>query len=1131
MGIDWPRFGGPPVRPFAEDGRAGGEPYARPYRYVDMARLAGTVETDGDTLKRARAMAERGAKAWQVRRLPGPSGETLWQALAVIGQGASGSVYVSVLFDRMRIVQLACQNPLCAGRNRVRGRKGDRVCVHALAALLLLADWLEKEGRDADATDEGGRALLSAFGGAGRPGGQGAPSGGVLRLEPQLVFSWRDGGAELGLGLRAGCGRLCKVQDLRAFVRAEETAGSCALSRSETADFGADRIAEEDGALDSILRGAVGERENLLRELGRETGRTYSAKLSHAPLSGSRLDAFFDAYEGKRVPCRGMDAGEVLLTGGGFRPALRLSPLRSGAGELDGVLLEGELPPLFSGARAQYLADRENGRFLRLPEAQSAFLRRLSAGADGGKLSIRIGRRTLRDFYRNVLPALREGADLSDEAGDEAGQYVPPEPAFIFLLDADGARLFCRAEAAYGERRGPLMRSWQDGAGMYRDMDAESAAMDAVRRFFPLPDGEKGCQSCTRTDDAVWDFFETGLDSLAALGEVRATDAFRALRVRTKWRVAAGVSLRNDLLRLSVSSPDIPEDELSEVLRSLTAKKRYHRLKSGTLLGLQGESAEALEALYQGSGVPLSEFVAGKMDVPAYRALYLDQLLAQQRGVDAERDAGFRGLVRRMQTWNEAEFEVPETLRGVLRAYQREGFRWLMTLSASGFGGILADDMGLGKTLQMIAVLLYERARRESFSALVVCPSSLVYNWLAEIRRFAPALRAAAVAGTPRERARVLRDRDACDVFVTSYDLVRRDAARYEGLSFDVMVLDEAQFVKNHASAASKAVRVISSARRFALTGTPVENRLSELWSLFDFIMPGFLFRYETFRRTFETPIVRGEDAEAAARLRRLVGPFVLRRTKAEVLSDLPEKTEEVRYAVLEGEQRRVYDAHALRLRKSIEAGGAEAFEKSRIRILAELTRLREVCCDPALLYEDYRGASAKREALWELLESAWDGGHRVLVFSQFTGFLALVEEDLKTRGVSYEKLTGDTPKQERLLMVQRFNEGDAPVFLISLKAGGTGLNLTGADIVVLLDPWWNAAAEAQAEDRAHRIGQTRPVSVYRVIAKDTVEERILELQERKRALAEDVLSESAQGAGALDREALLALLSDREGQ
>ncbi|MEE1479653.1 MAG: DEAD/DEAH box helicase, partial [Slackia isoflavoniconvertens] len=415
---------------------------------------------------------------------------------------------------------------------------------------------------------------------------------------------------------------------------------------------------------------------------------------------------------------------------------------------------------------------------------------------------------------------------------------------------------------------------------------------------------------------------------------------------------------------------------------------------------------------------------------------------------------------------------------------------------------------------------------------------SLVYNWTAEFERFAPELSVVAVAGGAQERRAARLEafggHRRVDVLVTSYDLLRIDIDDWSSHRLFICALDEAQYIKNPAALTTRAVKSLEADHKFALTGTPMENRLSELWSIFDFLMPGLLGPYARFRERFESPIVGGDDA-VARRLQAIVAPFMLRRLKADVLTDLPDKLESVVYANMDVEQRKLYDAHEQRLREELtaqrmfrkerEAARAAGKPVSTVEVLAEITRLRQLCCDPRLVYEDYRGPSAKLDAIVDLVSSAVEGGEKTLVFSQFTSFLELIAERLRKAGIAHYSITGATPKKERVRLVDAFNEDDTPAFLVSLKAGGTGLNLTGASVVIHADPWWNAAAQSQATDRAHRIGQTRVVSVEKVVAKNTIEERIVRLQQTKSELADQVVGAGGISLASLDADDLYELL------
>ena len=393
------------------------------------------------------------------------------------------------------------------------------------------------------------------------------------------------------------------------------------------------------------------------------------------------------------------------------------------------------------------------------------------------------------------------------------------------------------------------------------------------------------------------------------------------------------------------------------------------------------------------------------------------------------------------------------------------------------------------------------------------------------ITRFAPQLKTVIVAGSVPDRASIIRHSKEGEILITSYDLLKRDAEVYQKFVFAIQVIDEAQYIKNHTTAAAKSVKVIHSQTRYALTGTPIENRLSELWSIFDYLMPGFLYGYDSFKKEFETPIVKNDDESAMTRLQKMVSPFILRRLKEDVLKDLPEKLEEVRYVKFEDAQQKLYDAQVVHMKEKIAQQDEGEFNKSKLWILAELTKLRQICCSPSLCFENYRGESAKAESCMQLIQSAIDGGHRMLLFSQFTSMLALLQAALEKEGIPYYIITGETSKQKRQELVKQFNSDTTPVFLISLKAGGVGLNLTGADVVIHYDPWWNQAVQNQATDRAHRIGQTKKVTVYKLIARNTIEEKIQKLQEAKQDLAEQIISGDMGQLSGMSREDILELL------
>jgi len=470
--------------------------------------------------------------------------------------------------------------------------------------------------------------------------------------------------------------------------------------------------------------------------------------------------------------------------------------------------------------------------------------------------------------------------------------------------------------------------------------------------------------------------------------------------------------------------------------------------------------------------------------------------------------------------------DLPKSLRADLRPYQSEGLNWLQFLREYHFNGVLADDMGLGKTLQALAHLLIEKeAGRADRPSLVIAPTSLMSNWRREAEKFTPSLKVLTLHGPEREQH--FEQLTEYDLVLTTYALVLRDEELYRQHPFHYLILDEAQAIKNAKAKTTQVIYELNARHRLCLTGTPMENHLGELWSMFRFLMPGFLGPLDRFGRLFRLPIEKYGDAERQLQLRKRLQPFMLRRTKEHVAKELPPKTEIIRTVALEGVQRDLYESVRLAMDKKLrDEINQKGFARSQIMILDALLKLRQVCCDPRLLKLDSAQgikASAKLEMLMEMLIEMLDEGRKVLVFSQFTSMLDLIEQELVKNNIQFSKLTGQT--RDRETAINYFQTGTAKVFLISLKAGGTGLNLTAADSVIHYDPWWNPAVEQQATDRAYRIGQDKPVFVYKLLTEETVEEKILKLQERKQSLADGLYTGANQAESSFDQNDLLELL------
>ena len=519
---------------------------------------------------------------------------------------------------------------------------------------------------------------------------------------------------------------------------------------------------------------------------------------------------------------------------------------------------------------------------------------------------------------------------------------------------------------------------------------------------------------------------------------------------------------------------------------------------------------------------------SGELDLPVYRTLYLDKLL-KGTSMNVYKSKEYKDLINDIQNVNDEYIKIPKGLNATLRRYQEIGYKWLKTLDMYGLGGILADDMGLGKTLQVISLLLdYNENSDEKRTSMVVCPSSLALNWFNEINKFAPTLKTTVIAGNAEERKRLIQKLQDYDIIITSYDLLKRDVDTYTEINYEYkfIIADEAQYIKNNNTQNFKAIKKIKAQTKFALTGTPIENSLAELWSIFDFSMPGYLYSYRKFKESFETPIIKEEDTYKMSKLKMLIEPFILRRIKEEVLTELPEKTVTVLNSEMEEEQQKLYMSYMSKAREEVENELiASGFEKNQMKILALLMRLRQICCHPKLFIDNYDGGSGKLNQCMEIIKDAVQGNHKILLFSGYTSMFDIIEKELEKEDIKYFKLTGQTKVSERIELVDEFNENnDIKVFLISLKAGGTGLNLIGADMVIHYDPWWNISAENQATDRTYRIGQKRNVQVYKLITKNSIEEKIYELQQKKAKLVDNMLSTNETFISKLSKDEIMDL-------
>ena len=654
---------------------------------------------------------------------------------------------------------------------------------------------------------------------------------------------------------------------------------------------------------------------------------------------------------------------------------------------------------------------------------------------------------------------------------------------------------------------------------------ADTAGMVEMTDDGPQLVAEGGCSGMAAVDfiTRILPVLE-GIDGVEVLVVGDLPDFRRAEAAPVVSLTGAGTPDRPDwfdlMVTVSVDGEEVPFQSLFVAL----AEERTHLiLPSGTYFPLDSDDLQRLANLIV-EGRSLWEAPEGAIRVSRFQADWWEEV--RTLGVMTSQIATWETAVRSLLgAADSVEYPVPATLDATLRPYQRDGFHWLAYLYDHGLGGILADDMGLGKTIQALALMCHVRGQEPDRSPfLVVAPTSVVQNWESECQRFAPGLAVTAVREGPARRGmRMSEVYKGADVVITSYGLFRRDFDEYEEVEWAGLFLDEAQFVKNHTSQVHRRARMLAVPYKVAITGTPMENNLMELWSLLAVTAPGLMGDAKRFTTYYRQPVERDGNAERLAQLRRRIRPLMLRRTKEQVASELPAKLEQVLELELVPRHAKVYQAYLQRERQKV-LGMLGDLRKHRFEIFRSLTLLRQASLDVGLVDERHAGIpSTKLDALMEMVEEVVDDGHRVLVFSQFTRFLQLARTRVDAAGIDHCYLDGRT--RNRAKVIDRFQDGDAPVFLISLKAGGFGLNLTAADYCILLDPWWNPATEAQAVDRVHRIGQTKKVMVYRLVAKDTIEEKVMAMKAKKAALFANVMDSGELASGALTAEDIRGLL------
>lgn len=920
----------------------------------------------------------------------------------------------------------------------------------------------------------------------------------MARLEPEI----RMNGLDMRIGLRIGQDRLYVIRSITEFLASLKSSEPLSFGKGFTFFPAWMRFGEAERELISLLQLHCATLKGAGVEIGVQDARLLPLPQPTAARVWEilRRMRFRLQYEDTAIAQEGISEEALPLS---FTLSDRA---KAGAPQhrlAISAMFEGDFRALTEDCAYAVI----DGAVQSVPRVQRAVARICAAERTGGRTLFVFDPDQTQKVMSELTLWLSRVGELRFSPELERQLVREPFKARVYL-DRDGTDVTARTEFLYGEQIIDPFAPPNEHASLLllRDAQHEQEITELLAGAgFRV---SKGRVYLSGAED-VYNFVTNGVNELTRHAEVFFSKDFRKFTPR-RAQLAGFLRGASGQLQLSMTDGGEEIEELLPLMRALRDRASYFRFKDGSFISLEDTD----------DWQPLAEAVcevvdyADTRDLGMYRAAYLEALI-RSSGLPVTLD-------EEAQRAASLDVPKPEPPLDCLRPYQQRGFEWLCALRSLHMGGILADDMGLGKTVQTIAALLYfARTEKERKPSVIIAPTSLTYNWLSELNRFAPELEVMLLSGAQASRAeqiKLLSTPDAPDVLVTSYPLIRRDAPLLSGVSFRFAILDEAQQIKNSASVGAHAVKQLSAETRIALTGTPMENHAGELWSIFDFILPGYLPRASAFMRRYG----EGENSDE---LMRRIRPFLMRRLKKDVLTELPDKLEVTLMAEMSPEQRRVYQAGLLRRRDYVkQILNTRGMAKGRAEVLSAITELRQICCHPVLCLPDYTGTSGKLEMLVDVLLPALQNGRRALVFSQFTRMLRLIETRLSQEGVKSLYLDGDTPADERVKLCDTFNSGHGSVFLLSLKAGGTGLNLTGADMVIHYDPWWNPAAEEQAVDRAHRIGQTKEVEVVRLLVHDSIEEQVVSMSQAKRKLFDLLITPGESMPTKLSDEDLLKL-------
>lgn len=706
----------------------------------------------------------------------------------------------------------------------------------------------------------------------------------------------------------------------------------------------------------------------------------------------------------------------------------------------------------------------------------------------------------LETFKNGVLPIIKNNVSLNDNLKDTI--VLGNKPDIKIYLDLKGNMILCNLKLTYQEQE---IDYFDEPSNILRDEEEEQNVIQDLLSYGFILDNKKIYMEDL---DDIGLFLEEHLLELAQKYEVFTSAKMKATKILKENTVRSSFSIGTDnIMKYEFDLGNIGNDEIVNILETMQNKKRYYRLKSGDLLDLtENKELKEFENLVKDLDLSTKDIKNGVGEIPKYRAIYLDSIKKDKYHIINTNNL-FDELINKFNSYKDLPIDLNEKDKKILRDYQEIGVKWLYNIYKCGFGGILADEMGLGKSIQLIYLIKQILKEKESAKILIVAPTSLIYNWKNEFDKFGSELKYKVFAENKTIRKQELENIEDIQILITTYGLVRQDQDIYKEMKFELMAIDEAQNIKNASAQMTKVVKELHANTKIALTGTPLENSVLELWSVFDFIMPGYLANLLNFQRKYHVKDVDEEQLESLKTLNEQIKPFILRRRKKDVVKELPPKIENNISIDLTKEQKKLYVAQLEKTKKEMdEILATEGFKKGNFKILQLLTKLRQLCIDPRILYEDYQGGSAKIENLVELTKGIIENGHKILLFTSFKTALDLVNKEFTNNNISTYMIDGSVSSKKRMELVDKFNEDDTNVFLITLKAGGTGLNLTSADVVIHLDLWWNPQVENQATDRAHRIGQKNTVEVIKLICKGTIEERILELQNKKKILSDALI-------------------------